>query len=108
MKKKAPATPDELLQRLAASTPNDAVKLLFLDGEELSLLDGLDLCLLTEMKRSANGTMEIKLVDRLDIIRELRELQSAERSAEAPGAGFYAALDKAASRLSDTGGGNEV
>ena len=108
MKKKAPATPDELLQRLAASTPNDAVKLLFLDGEELKLLDGLDLSLLTEMKRSANGTMEIKLVDRLDIIRELRELKDAEDAALGPGASFYAALDKAASKLPESGGGNEV
>ena len=53
MKKKAKSgSPDALLEKLAVSSPNDAVKLLFLDEEDLSLLDDLDLSLLTEMKRS--------------------------------------------------------
>lgn len=96
-------SPDALLKKLAVSSPNDAVRLLFLDAEELSVLDGLDLSLLTEMKRSANGAVEIKLVNKLDIIRELYELKRAEDSETNAGQSFYAALDKAADRLTEAG-----
>lgn len=106
-KKQSAASPDALLKSLAASSPNDAVKLLFLDSEDLSLLDGLDLSLLTEMKRSANGTLEIKLVNKLDVIRELFELNRAENAGNVSDAGFYAALDKAAQSLKDESA-NEV
>lgn len=100
MKKKAKsASADALLEKLAASSPNDAVKLLFLDEEDLSLLDGLDLSLLTEMKRNANGTVEIKLLDKLEVIRELNELRRAENGEQAAASSFYAAIDKAADRL---------
>ena len=108
MKKKAKSgSPDALLEKLAVSSPNDAVKLLFLDKEDLSLLDGLDLSLLTEMKRNANGVVEIKLLDKLEVIRELNELKRAESEEASAGSSFYAAIDKAADRL---GGGeaNEV
>ena len=94
-------SPDALLKKLAVSSPNDAVKLLFLDAEDLSLLDGLDLSLLTEMKRSANGAVEIKLVNKLDVIRELYELRQAESGETAAGQSFYAALDKAADKLTE-------
>ncbi len=104
MKKKQSAdSPDSLLKKLAASRPNDAVKLLFLDEEDLGLLDGLDLSLLTEMKRNSNGSVELKLVNRLDIIRELYELNRAENPDASHDAGFYAALDKAAQSLKDGG-----
>ena len=104
MKKKQSAkSPDALLKKLAASRPNDAVKLLFLDEEDPGLLDGLDLSLLTEMKRSSNGAVEIKLVNRLDIIRELYELTAADDPDAPRDAGFYAALDKAAQSLKDGG-----
>ena len=77
----------------------DAVKLLFLDEEDLSLLDDLDLSLLTEMKRSANGAVEIKLLDKLEVIRELNELKRAGSGEQAAASNFYAAIDKAADRL---------
>lgn len=100
MKKKAKSgSPDALLEKLAVSSPNDAVKLLFLDEEDLSLLDDLDLSLLTEMKRSANGAVEIKLLDKLEVIRGLNELKRAESGEQAAASNFYAAIDKAADRL---------
>ncbi len=100
MKKKARSdSPDALLKKLAVSSPNDAVKLLFLEQEDLSLLDGLDLSLLTEMKRSANGTVEIKLLDKLEVIRELNELRRSESTEETAAASFYTALDNAAGKL---------
>lgn len=102
-KNKCSETPDALLKKLAVSSPNDAVKLLFLNEEELSTLDGLDLSLLTEMKRSANGAVEIKLVNKLDVIRELSELQRAESAESSAGESFYTALDRAADRLNNDG-----
>lgn len=100
MKKKAKSdSPDALLEKLAVSSPNDAVKLLFIEQEDLSLLDGLDLSLLTEMKRSANGTVEIKLLDKLEVIRELNELRRSENAEETAAASFYTALDNAANKL---------
>ena len=108
MKKKAKSdSPDALLEKLAVSSPNDAVKLLFIEQEDLSLLDGLDLSLLTEMKRSANGTVEIKLLDKLEVIRELNELRRSENAEEAATASFYKALDNAAGKLGG-GGADEV
>lgn len=101
MKKMRTDTPDALLKKLAVSSPNDAVKLLFLNEEELSDISGLDLSLLTEMKRSPNGTVEIKLVNKLDVIRELNELIKAQEAERSAGQSFYSALDKAAGKLSE-------
>ena len=43
MNKKRSAAADKLLERLAVSSPNDAVKLLYLSAEDVSELEGLDL-----------------------------------------------------------------
>lgn len=43
------------MERLAGCRVNDAVKLAFLDGEQLGEIDGLDLGALKEFKRSGNG-----------------------------------------------------
>ena len=99
MKDKKSRKADELLKRLAESSPNDAVKLLFLGEEDLSLLDGLDLSLISEIKRSPGGAVEMKFVDRLAVLRELLELSKSEDSENAAGNSFYAALDRAAKQL---------
>ena len=89
-----------LILRLARSMmkkSNDAVKLAYLEGDNLTeQIDGLDLSLLSELKRNANGTVEIKLVDRVKALTELtallREAQGCEpatRQAES----FYRALE---------------
>lgn len=79
-KRKKTASPEALLKRLASSSPNDAVKLLFLDAEDISAIEGLDLSLLSEVKRSPSGTVELKFVDKLAV---LRELSTMEKTAEA-------------------------
>lgn len=89
---------EKLLKKLAGSTPNDAVKLLFLGQEDLPEVDGLDLSLLSEIKRSPNGTVELKFIDRVAVLKALSELQNAEHT-ENGNAGFYAALDRAAELL---------
>lgn len=62
------------LRRLAKWKSNDVVKLLFLDPEDPGGVDGLDLSGVTELKRNANGTFEVKLVDRVKVLDMLRQL----------------------------------
>ena len=63
------ADADKLLERLAVSSPNDAVKLLYLSAEDVSELEVLDLSLLSERKRGPKGEVELKFVNKLAIIR---------------------------------------
>ena len=98
MNKKRSADADKLLERLAVSSPNDAVKLLYLGAEDISELERLDLSLLSEIKRGPKGE-ELKFVNKLAIIRELIELNAAAAAQQAQGGGFYAALDKSARLL---------
>ena len=62
------------MERLAGGRVNDAVKLAFLDAEQLGEIDRLDLGALTEFKRSSNGTVEVKLTDRLEVLERLAVL----------------------------------
>lgn len=59
------------LAELAFGKANDCVKLVL--GEDASL-DGLDLSLLTELKRNDKGTLEVRLVDRLRALEQLAAL----------------------------------
>lgn len=61
------------LAELAFGQPNDCVRLAM---EEVPDLEGLDLSLLSEIKRSEKGMVEIKLIDRLKALEQLA--QSAE------------------------------
>ena len=72
-------TPESLLKKLASSSPNDAVKLLFLDEDDISAVEGLDLSLLAEVKRSPSGTVELKFVDKLAVLRELNTMEKASK-----------------------------
>ena len=67
------------MERLAGCRVNDAVKLAFLDGEQLGEIDGLDLGALKEFKRSGNGAVELKLVDRAAVLERLVELSGGRR-----------------------------
>ena len=57
------------LAELAFGQPNDCVRLAL---EEIQDLKGLDLSLLSEIKRSDKGMVEIRLIDRVKV-RERRE-----------------------------------
>ena len=63
------------LAELAFGKANDCVKLVL---EETPALDKLDLSLLSEVKRNEKGTVEVKLVDRLQALRQLAELAREE------------------------------
>ena len=86
------------MERLARSRGNDAVKLAYLDGERLEELEGLDLAALTEFKRSGSGGVEIRLVDRVALLKLLVELSGTEEEkAEA----FFRAWEQ---KAEETGG----
>lgn len=64
-----------LLAELACGKVNDCVRLAL---EENPCLDKLDLRLLGGVKRNDNGTVEIKLIDRLKILEQLAEVAGEE------------------------------
>ena len=63
------------LAELAFGKANDCVRLVL--GEQENL-EGLDLSLLTELKRNEKGTLEIRLVDRLKALELLAGLAESE------------------------------
>lgn len=70
------------LRKLAKWRNNDAVKLVFLEKEDLDLMGELDLSGVAELKRSANGAFEVKFVDRVRVLAMLRELLGEEDGGE--------------------------
>lgn len=62
------------LAELAFGKANDCVKLVL---KEDTVLDKLDLSLLSEVKRNDKGTVEIRLVDRLKALEQLALLAEA-------------------------------
>lgn len=58
------------LAELAFGQPNDCVRLAL---EEVQDLKGLDLSLLSEIKRSDKGMVEIRLIDRVKVLERLAQ-----------------------------------
>ncbi len=56
------------LAELAFAMPNDCVRLV---TEEAPELDGLDLSLLSEVRRSDKGGVEVRLIDRGKVLEQL-------------------------------------
>ena len=65
------------LAELAFGKANDCVRLALEDDPSL---DKLDLSLLSEVKRNDKGTVEIKLIDRLQALEQLAEFAEEEKS----------------------------
>lgn len=65
------------LAELAFGRVNDCVKLAL---EETPELDQLDLSLLSEVKRNDKGTVEIKLIDRLQVLERLAQMAGEDNS----------------------------
>lgn len=78
------------LAELAFGKPNDCVRLAL---EETADLEKLDLSLLSEIKRSEKGMVEIKLIDRL---RALEQLAQSTKGDEAEVEEFLKVLERAA------------
>lgn len=76
MRKKKLVSKQEVLRQmmeLASHPVNDAVRLAFLAGEPGEEIGALDLVGLSEFKRNANGTVEIKFTDRLAVFQSLMD-----------------------------------
>ena len=63
------------LAELAFGQANDCVRLVL---EENAAIEGLDLSLLTELKRNDKGTVEVRLVDRLKALEQLAVLAQSQ------------------------------
>ena len=70
------------LRKLAEWKVNNAVKLLFLEADGVSKVGRLDLAGVTEVKRSANGSLEVKCVDKVRVLSMMRELMDRDRDGE--------------------------
>lgn len=68
------------LRKLLKWRNNDVVKLAFLDESQLDQVDGMDLSGVAELKRGANGTFEVKLIDRVKVLSMMRELLEEEKN----------------------------
>lgn len=88
------------MEELANGRVNDAVKLAFLGSglppEQWERIDALELEELAEFKRSGNGTVEIKLVDRLAALEKLIALAGDGEREKAEQ--FFRALEQTAGR----------
>lgn len=98
----------ERITALAFGKANDAVKLVFLDPEQpeqLEEIGKLDLSMVSEVKRSGNGSVEVKLLNRIALLELLTQLAApaaaAGKSSEAES--FFLAMDQAASKLREDG-----
>lgn len=94
------------MERLAGGRVNDAVKLAFLDGERVDEIDNLDLSALTEFKRSGNGTVEIKLMDRVAVLEKIAAM--LERGEEDEADAFLRALERSGDQNAGTETSGEV
>ena len=65
------------LAKLAYGRANDCVRLVLEDGTEL---ENLDLDMLTEVRRSDKGGVEVKLVDRLAVLEQLERILQQEKA----------------------------
>ena len=85
------------IRKLAESRVNDAVRLAFLSEEELGELAKLDLSAEAEFKRSSNGTVEVKFIDRLAALQWLMDRAEEDPKAQR----LYEALEGAAGQVGE-------
>lgn len=66
------------LRRLARSRNNDGVKLAYLGEGDLKQIDRLDLRGVAEVKRGAQGGVEVRFLDKLRVLEMLEQLCQEE------------------------------
>ncbi len=85
-----------MLYELCFGSCNDAAKLLYLEPDGVEALGELDLRLVSELKRNSNGSIEIKLAGRTDLIQLLSDmLEDDSNGIES----FFGAIDRAAGAI---------
>lgn len=65
------------LAELAFGKANDCVRLVL---EEEPEVENLDLSLLSEVKRNEKGTVEVRLIDRLQVLRQLQAAAGEDKA----------------------------
>ncbi len=75
------------LAQLAFGRSNDCVKFALGDGVDV---DALDLTLLSEIRRTERGAVEVRLLDRLEALRQLAALCDSNEDA----ADFFRAMEE--------------
>lgn len=88
----------EGLQKLAFGAVNDAVRLMFADGDSLPEIDALDLYNVAELRRKSGG-VEIAFFDRLQALDRLAARQKEQHREEATD--FYEAVRLGAAALEE-------
>ncbi|MBP3703963.1 MAG: hypothetical protein J6I98_00385 [Clostridia bacterium] len=88
-------TAKEGFRRLAFGSVKDAVKLICYDKITEETLKGKNLFCVSEVQKSKDGGLIIRFYDRMEALRALSELESAENGAE----GFMKALENGAAAL---------
>lgn len=82
------------IAKLAFSNPTDAVQLAFLPtGSDIS---GMDVSLVTDVKIGERGGSQVKLVDKLELLRMLSALLEQEGAENEQALAFFQALNAAA------------
>ena len=80
------------------SRPDDVIKIAFADAEGGYFdIDKCDLTLVSEIKRSPQGAIEVKLIDRIAVIDRLIELTKEDGGTNAA-EGLIGAINGAASK----------
>ena len=96
---------DDIIRRLgelAFGKSNDIVKLV-MENEVLGdQIKKLDLSLLSELKRNSNGTVEVKMVNRLDALELLAKLLGTEKDGSSEAECFYRAMESTAAKLEES------
>jgi len=91
------------LSEIAFGKANDVVKLAFLNPEkDQDVLNDLDLTMLAEVKKSPNGAVELKLVNRLDVMKMLLGEFQPSKGEESGTAKFFQAINDAAKSGKDS------
>ncbi len=85
-----------MLYDLCFGSCNDAARLLYLEADKMETLGELDLRLVSELKRNTNGSIEIKLAGRTDLIQLLSDMLEDDSSGIE---NFFGAIDRAAGAI---------
>ena len=103
--RKIPKSEDVILalKKMAFGKANGAFRLIFAEEGGAAAVDGLDLTLLSEVKRGSNGTIEVKLINRLEAAALLAKLLGAGSAAETNDAeALFRAMAEAAAKAGGT------
>ena len=85
------------LEEIAFGRCNDAVRLSFIkEDDEERKIDSLDLTMLSEIKRTTSGAVEVKMYNRLEAIRMLLEELENEECSRKDSSGLIEAITMAA------------